>query len=67
MSEQYSTEQTLVQGYIEDGIQIDVKWRTLSHCYAVEPVLKDHPTGHKNVSQGRWSLVTVSFIQWTLS
>ncbi len=33
------------------------------HIYCtVEPVLKDHPIGHKNmVSQDRWSLVTGSF------
>ncbi len=30
--------------------------------YTVEPVLIDHPFGHKNmVSQDRWSLVTGSF------
>ena len=32
------------------------------HSYTVEPVLKDHPIGHKNmVSQDRWSLATDSF------
>ncbi len=30
-------------------------------CITVEPVLKDHAVGHKNmVSQDRWSLVTGS-------
>ncbi len=32
-------------------------------CYTIEPVLKDHPIGHKNVvCQDRWSLVTGSVI-----
>ena len=39
-------------------------WWLYQHCTsAVEPVLKDHPIGHKNVvCQDRWSLVTGSVI-----
>ncbi len=38
---------------------------TVSYC-TVEPVLKDHPIGHRNVvSQDRWSLVTVS-VYWNV-
>ncbi len=34
---------------------------TQKTCHIVEPVLKDHPAGHKNMaSQDRWSLVTGS-------
>ncbi len=37
--------------------------RNLSKKYTVEPVLKDHPTDHKNVvCQDRWSLVTASIM-----
>ena len=33
------------------------------NVYTVEPVLKDHPIGHRNVvCQDRWSLVTGSVI-----
>ncbi len=47
------------------SISINVKY--ISHVFnpllsTVEPMLEDHPIGHKNiVSQDRWSLVTGSF------
>ncbi len=35
------------------------KYQSNTLWYTVEPVLEDHPMGHKNVvSQDRWSLVT---------
>ncbi len=44
-----------------------MRTKVISHFQSVaasrvEPVLKDHPTGHKNVvCQDRWSLVTLRF------